>query len=385
MRSIITKCGTMCGLVVIIWAACGFGLLGSTGSWSASTVIPAGSSAVVIDPSLASVLGPETTVAVRAVGSTQQIFLGRARPDDAAALVAPLIRSQIDGLAGPRQLKATLGQPAPAIDPVSPKLSAADIWHEHLTGMGSVVSTTKAQPGGESVVVASTDGKPLPALRVTLTWSNPWWLLWPFVLAGVGLVLLTMTTRPLHDLLSRGRAKAQRDGLRSAAKRTAEVTAERGRRGAERTLESAQRTRRGTRRAGTLGSEIADGTTIAEDTTIAQNIEDTVDVPAPIDRIPVDTGATGVMTAVDFAPGEFGTPDYLAGEFAPQGQFPHFSDPQAAVTYDPIALDHTVTSLPVFTAPDTQTDDPDEQPWTEPPLTRSQATARRRSQSRWRR
>ena len=66
MKRAITGAITLVGLVLVILSVMGVILLGSNGTWHSELKVPAGRTAVVVQPALASVLGPAITVRAEA-------------------------------------------------------------------------------------------------------------------------------------------------------------------------------------------------------------------------------------------------------------------------------------------------------------------------------
>jgi hypothetical protein len=191
MKRAITGAITLVGLVLVILSVMGVILLGSNGTWHSELKVPAGRTAVVVQPALASVLGPAITLRAEADAAADQqvpLFLGRARPDDASALVESSDRLLVSGLDGARQLSTVHrngNDPFPVPDTV-------DVWQSQATGSGAVATSYGARPGAESVVIARSDGKPLPAMTLHLGWTRAVWFWIPaaLLLAGLGLILL---------------------------------------------------------------------------------------------------------------------------------------------------------------------------------------------------
>jgi hypothetical protein len=195
MRRAVTAFGTLCGLVLVILAGFGVVLLGANGTWHASARVPAGASAVLVDPQLASVLGPEVSVRVSAhevAGAPVPLFVGRSRPDDAVAFVGVARHLRITGLDGARRLDT---RPV-AGGPTMPRVGSADIWHSRVVGDGKVEQSVVARPGAESVLIARPDGQPLPQVDVRLGWTNRWWYWIPALLLVSGLALLAVCREP---------------------------------------------------------------------------------------------------------------------------------------------------------------------------------------------
>jgi hypothetical protein len=214
MKRAATRLGTLVGLVLVICSVMGFLLLGTQGTWHSELRVPAGRTAVVIEPALASVMGPSISVHAQA-DSDVPLFIGRARPDDTDALLESSDRLVVTGLDGARRLHTSRAQGS---DPL-PAPASVDIWHRSTTGEGQTRLSYHAARGAQSAVVARADGAPLPALSVTVSWSNRTWYWIPLVLllAGLGLILwLRRWSRPPTRV---GAAAAAARRRRSAAAR----------------------------------------------------------------------------------------------------------------------------------------------------------------------
>lgn len=191
MKRAITGAATLVGLVLVICAVMGFVLLGTHGTWHSELQVPAGRSAVVVEPSLASVIGPTISVQARTGDPAVPLFVGRARPDDTAALVGSTDRLVVTGLDGARQLstrEASGSEGLPALDQV-------DVWHSRVVDDGSATLVYRAAPGAQSAVIARADGAPLPAVSLRLTWSDRTWFWVPSLALVVGLALLYAVRR----------------------------------------------------------------------------------------------------------------------------------------------------------------------------------------------
>lgn len=191
MKRAVTALGTLAGLVLVILAMMLATLLGVSGTWRTETVVPAGRDAIVVGPVLASVIGPRVTVRVETGDRTAELFVGRARPDDAKALLDGVSQVRIDGLNGARRLseRAVPGRGVP----LAP--AASDIWQTSTVGTGTVSAQYRPVRGAESMVIARSDGQPLPALNLSLAWTDRRWTWMPVAMLVLGLVLLAVTGR----------------------------------------------------------------------------------------------------------------------------------------------------------------------------------------------
>ena len=176
---------TVLGLTLVLVGVMVGVLLGPDAEWSATGTVPAGRSALVIGPSLASVLGPRVTVMARADARTQ-LFLGRARADDAASYVSGTSHSLAGSIDADRGLRVQGAEGASVL--VGPH--EVDVWQQESSGQGTRSLAWQLTPGAQSVVVAAADGSALPAVDVTVAWRDGSWRWWPLSLVLVGAVLL---------------------------------------------------------------------------------------------------------------------------------------------------------------------------------------------------
>jgi hypothetical protein len=196
MKRAITGALTLVGLVLVICAVMGVIVLGSHGTWHSEVTVPAGRTAVVIDPALASVIGPRISVRAEVDSPADegvQLFVGRARPDDTKALLESTDRFVVSGMDGARGLAT---QHLHGNDPL-PVPDSVDVWQARATAAGSAGLTYRASPGAESVVIARADGTPMPALTLRLGWTRVLWYWVPaaLLLAGLGAIALALRVR----------------------------------------------------------------------------------------------------------------------------------------------------------------------------------------------
>ena len=104
-------------------------LLGPDGAWSATATVPAGRSAVLLEPAVVSVIGPRVGVTATAPGG-EVLFVGRARSDDALGYVAGTAHARATGLGADRRLAVSLDPGTQAL--VAPQ--DTDVWQQ--TGIG---------------------------------------------------------------------------------------------------------------------------------------------------------------------------------------------------------------------------------------------------------
>lgn len=238
------------GLALVLVGLMGFALLGLDGTWTARSEIPAGRTAVLLEPSVVSVLGPRVTVRVEpADGASSadtaptELFLGRGRSDDLTAYAQDPKVSRVVGLdrsrdldvrdgPGPVVAPPTDGAAAAATAPTATNLAArwrppaaVDVWQQQVSGPGTRELTWRPTPGAQSILIAGEQAVPLPALDIEVSWTNHTWLWMPSLalLLGVALIVagffvtggLPEWTKQLWSSPVRLRAHASRLGSRA--------------------------------------------------------------------------------------------------------------------------------------------------------------------------
>lgn len=196
------------GLALVLVAAMGLVLVGDGGAWTAHATVPAGRTVVLVEPAVASVLGPSVTVQVSPKDDDEAaFFLGRARSDDLAAFVQGRDVVRVVGFDDSRRLALEDGPP-PASDSTpgssagsAPGSSAGsagrlqppmtvDLWQQQVTGVAARELSWRPTPGARSILVAHEDGSSLPALDVTVTWTDGRWIWYPVAALLLGAVMI---------------------------------------------------------------------------------------------------------------------------------------------------------------------------------------------------
>jgi len=178
---------TLVGLTLVLVAVMLGVLLGPAGEWSARARVPAGHSALVLQPALVSVLGARVTVTAAAAGlpSGAALFVGRARSDDITGYVRDSPYAGAATLRTSRQLRLReLGGGSRLPPP-----ETVDVWQQQ-SASGTLAWTPT--PGAQSVVVTRSDGAALPTIDVTVSWQQRSWRAIPAVTLAVGAVLLAL-------------------------------------------------------------------------------------------------------------------------------------------------------------------------------------------------
>jgi hypothetical protein len=198
------------GLALVLVGIMGFVLVGVDGTWTARAQVPAGRTAVLLEPSVVSVLGPSVTVRVEPVDGTSraELFLGRGRSDDLSAYAQDAKVSRVVGLDRSRELDvrdgpgpvaalpqsglSTPGTTAATATPVARRRppTAVDLWEQQVSGPDARELSWRPTPGAQSVLVAAEDAAPLPALDIEVAWTDHTWLWIPSVVLASGIALI---------------------------------------------------------------------------------------------------------------------------------------------------------------------------------------------------
>lgn len=169
----------LAGLVLTgigVWFTSHLGPAG-TGTFAAR---PSAERLVVLEPTVLNRVDSPVTITATANGGGE-VWIGRAAPSDAAALVDSAARQSVTGVSvtdwGLRT--AALGQDT------APALGTADVWRQSVAGKGSATLTVSQQDAPETVVIGTASGKPADLSSVEVTWQSRLW-----ALQALGLVLL---------------------------------------------------------------------------------------------------------------------------------------------------------------------------------------------------
>lgn len=183
------------GLALVLVAGAGLVLVGDGGAWTATSSVPAGRTAVLVEPAVASVLGPTVTVRVAPADGGSALFLGRGRSDDLTAYAQDPHVVRVVGFDGSRRLKLQDG-PAPTSATSATEAAGwrapttVDLWQQQVTGPGERALTWRPTSGAQSILVAREDGASLPALEFSVVWKDGRWLWYPVAALVLGLVMI---------------------------------------------------------------------------------------------------------------------------------------------------------------------------------------------------
>lgn len=137
---------------------------------------------VVVGPEVLNRVDADVTVSATAAGSGR-VWMARANPSDATAVVGDTQRVQVTGVDVPawtlRSVARGTGE--------APRLGTADLWRQQVDGTGTVSLTVKQAQAPEALVVAADDGR---LTSLTLAVTDKRWFVEAVVAALVGLFLL---------------------------------------------------------------------------------------------------------------------------------------------------------------------------------------------------
>jgi hypothetical protein len=195
------------GLTLLLVGLMGFVLLGADGTWTARTELPAGRTAVLLEPSVVRVLGTSVTVRIEPSEDDDHVavaagdappagdFLGRGRADDVTAFAQGTAVARVVGLTHSRRLEVRDGAGStsagvPTGTPSAAAPTAVDVWQQQVTGPRARELVWRPTRGAQSVLVAREDGAALPALAVEVAWTDHTWLWMPTLALVLGLIFI---------------------------------------------------------------------------------------------------------------------------------------------------------------------------------------------------
>lgn len=164
------------------WFAAHLGTSGS-GTFEARAV---GGDVVVLGPDVLNRLDRPVTVTAR-TGDGDEVWIGRAAPSDAEALLGQSDRTAVTGVDVGGWSLATSARGGTA---EAPALAASDIWRETVSGTGTARVSLDQRDAPETLVIATASGRPAALESVTATWQNSTW----FVLAVLALLVGVLLT-----------------------------------------------------------------------------------------------------------------------------------------------------------------------------------------------
>jgi hypothetical protein len=185
---------TTLGTVLLVAGVAGAILVGPGSTWTASRTVKPGAPAVVVTSGVVGAIGPEITVTVRR-GDGGALYVGRAIASDVADLTGTTPRLLVTGVHRLRRLSTSPRAGTTSLPPVQ----TSDIWRDTSVGPGTRTLQWRPDSDPQSVLIASTDGSALPAVRLTVSWHRSGWFPAALLLILVGLVALTAG---LHRLTS---------------------------------------------------------------------------------------------------------------------------------------------------------------------------------------
>jgi len=162
---------TLAGLVLAgigLWFTSHLGLSGSA-SFSAS---PKSGRLVVLDPSVLGRVDSPVSITARTTDGSE-VWLGRAAPSDAAALVGKAATTSVTGVSV-SDWSLTTSQTGAG---TAPALAQADLWRQQANGKGNATLTVEQDDAPETVVVATASGKPADLAELTVEWQRQAWSL----------------------------------------------------------------------------------------------------------------------------------------------------------------------------------------------------------------
>ena len=154
MKRAITGALTLVGLVLVICSVMGVILLGANGTWHSELKVPAGRTAVVVDPALAAVMGPRISVAApRSTSPPTQRRAAVRGPRPSGRHERPARDARTGSWCPAWTASRAAGRvPAARQRPVAGPGLGGPLAVPGAPAPGAVEMTYRARPGAESVV-----------------------------------------------------------------------------------------------------------------------------------------------------------------------------------------------------------------------------------------
>jgi hypothetical protein len=193
LRDLLERPGALVGLLLSVLGAllllvglAGAILVGPSSTWSVARTVRPGAPAVVVSTGVVGAIGPEVTVTARRADGGA-VYVGRAISSDVTDLTRTTPRLLVSGVQGLRRLSTSPRAGTTSLPPVQ----TSDIWRDTSVGSGSQTLQWRPDTDPQAVLVASTDGSALPAVRLTVSWHRSGWFPAAILLLLIGLALLT--------------------------------------------------------------------------------------------------------------------------------------------------------------------------------------------------
>jgi hypothetical protein len=160
-------------------------LVGPDSSWQASRTVDPKAPAVIVTSGVVGAVGPHLTLTA---GRTDRgdLFVGRAISRDVSDLTGGTPRLVVSGVHPLHRLSTQTRAGATSLPPVR----TSDIWRETSIGAGQRSLDWTPDSESQSVLISSTDGAALPALRITVTWHRGGWFPAALLLTLLGALIL---------------------------------------------------------------------------------------------------------------------------------------------------------------------------------------------------
>jgi hypothetical protein len=181
--------------------------LGSEGS-ATFTARPGAGRLVVLEPSVLNRVDSSVTITAKAEPGTE-VWMGRAAPSDARALVGEAARQSVTGVS----LTDWALRTASSGDGDAAVLGQADVWRQSTAGKGGATLTVSQADAPETVVIGSASGRPVELTSLEVTWQRNAWALQSLALIIGGLLLAAVGVAGLW--LPRRRHRSDASGRRA--------------------------------------------------------------------------------------------------------------------------------------------------------------------------
>jgi hypothetical protein len=191
LRDMLERPGSVLGVALVAVSAlmllvglAGAVLVGPSSTWHANKTVHPNAPAIVVTSGVVGAIGPHLTLdARRADGG--ELFVGRAISSDVRDLTGTAPRLVVSGVHPLHRLSATAQAGSTSLGDVQ----TSDVWRETSVGNGSRTLDWQPDEESQSILIASTDGSALPAVKISVAWHRSGWFPGALLLVLLGLLV----------------------------------------------------------------------------------------------------------------------------------------------------------------------------------------------------
>jgi hypothetical protein len=172
------------GALMLLVGLAGAVLVGPSSTWHADRTVHPNAPAIVVTSGVVGAIGPQLALSARRADGGD-LFVGRAISRDVRDLTRTAPHLVVSGVHPLHRLSATAAPGSTSLADVQ----TSDVWRETSVGPGSRSLDWRPDDESQSVLIASTDGSALPAVKISVTWHRSGWFAGALLLVLLGLLL----------------------------------------------------------------------------------------------------------------------------------------------------------------------------------------------------